>query len=130
MRSRLSASSIEKIRRLRTALTNQAHTVIGIRGKVMPFVRKSVVVTTKLSALSAAATQNAATDRSQSVRPVSVGQKNAATIPITDATVIQKPRRVIRGNAISLAPIWVGKKYVPKPAWGAQVKTTKTISEP
>ncbi len=89
---------------------NQAQTVTGSRGNVMPLARKSIVVTTKLSALSAAATQNTATDASQSVRPVSGGQKNAATMPNTDATVSQKPRRVRRGNAISLAPICVGKK--------------------
>src|ERR1700722_17157135 len=129
-KSALAASSMEKMRRLKTALMNQAQTVIGIRGKVMPFVRRSMVVTTKLRAFNVAATQNTRTEASHSVRPVSGAQKKAATIPTTAETGSQNPRRVSRGNAISLAPICVGKKYVPNPACGAQVRTTKTMSEP
>src|ERR1700761_3913776 len=104
------ASSMEKIKRLRMALINQAQTVMGRRGRVMPLARKSMAVTAKLRALSKAPTEKTETTASQSVRPVAGGQENAATIPATDAAVSQKPRRVSRGKAISVAPICVGRK--------------------
>src|SRR5271155_560002 len=58
-----------KINTLRMALMNQAQTVRGMRGKVMPLARKSSVVTVKLSAVSSAARQKSATLAVQNVSP-------------------------------------------------------------
>src|SRR5215472_9504890 len=58
-----------KTNRPRIALMNQAHTVSGSRGSVIPFARRSMVVTAKFSALPAHAAQNAATLALHSVIP-------------------------------------------------------------
>src|SRR5881275_1029284 len=56
-----------KIKAPRMALMNQAQTVSGNRGRVMPGARRSMVVTLKLSALSSDAAQKMATLTIQSV---------------------------------------------------------------
>ena len=54
----------------RIALINHAHTVSGRRGSVIPFARRSIVVTAKLSALQRAAAQKTDTLATQSMIPV------------------------------------------------------------
>ena len=58
-----------KINMLRMALMNQAQTVSGMRGRVMPLARRSSVVTMKLSEVSSAAKQKSATLAVQIVKP-------------------------------------------------------------
>ncbi len=92
------------------ALMNQAHTVSGSRGKVIPLARSSMVVTLKLSALSRDAAQKMATLRIQIVIPRSGAIRKAAVIPMSEAAVAQNESRFSAGNAISRAPIWSGRK--------------------
>src|SRR5215467_13344207 len=64
------AKRMLKIRRLRIALTNQAHTVSGSRGRVIPRARKSRVVTVKFSAVQSEAPQKTDTLTIQNVIPI------------------------------------------------------------
>jgi len=61
------ASRMLKISKPRMALMNQAQTVKGSRGSVIPWARRSMVVTLKLSALRSEAPQKMATLTIQSV---------------------------------------------------------------
>src|SRR5260370_33363382 len=63
------ASRMLKISIPRMALMNQAQTVNGSRGRVIPWARRSIVVTLKLSALRRDAAQKMATLTIQSVIP-------------------------------------------------------------
>ena len=119
-----------KISKLKIALINHAHTVRGIRGSVMPVVREWITVTQKFSAVRRAAPQNSATLAIHKTTPVAGGRKNAAVIPTSEATVAQNPNELNEGNARSRAPICTGNKKLPNPAWGAAVRTMKTMSEP
>src|SRR5271163_955511 len=96
-----------KINKLRMALMNQAHTVMGRRGRVIPFARKSMVVTLKFRAFTSADAQKRATLEIQRLSPVSGERKNAAVTPIGESTVPQKASRLRVGKAISRAPIWM-----------------------
>ena len=58
-----------KINMPRMALMNQAQTVTGMRGSVMPLARRSSVVTVKLIEVSSAAKQKSATLAVQIVKP-------------------------------------------------------------
>src|SRR6266851_7938182 len=99
-----------KISMPRIALMNQAHTVKGSRGRVIPWARKSMVVTLKLSALRRDAEQKIATLTSQSVIPDWEEIKNAPVMPRNEATVAQNAKRFSVGKAISRAPICSGRK--------------------
>src|ERR1700738_4138326 len=99
-----------KINKLRMALINQAQTVMGRRGKVMPWARMSIVVTLKLRALASAAAQNSAMAAIHTVKPVSGGRRKAVVTPTREATVTQNASRLMVGKAMSLAPIWMGSK--------------------
>ena len=89
---------------------NQAHTVKGSRGSVMPLTRRSMVVTLKLSALRRDAAQKRATPTIQSAIPDCGEIKNAPVRPTNEAIVTHKARRFSAGKAISRAPICSGKK--------------------
>src|SRR5215471_1501399 len=104
------AKRMLKIRRLRIALTNQAQTVSGSRGRVIPCARKSRVVTVKFSAVQREAPQNTDTQTIQSVIPVSGASKNAVVIPNNETTVAHKQQRLSTGKAISGAPICSGSR--------------------
>src|SRR6266851_3816623 len=99
-----------KINMPRMALMNQAQTVKGSRGRVMPWARKSMVVTPKLSALRREAAQKMATLKIQRVIPERGEIKNAPVMPRNEATVAQNARRLRVGKAISRAPICSGRK--------------------
>ena len=115
---------------LKMALTNHAHTVTGMRGKVMPLARNSIVVVMKLSALHNAASEKRAALASHRLIPFDSGKKKDAVIPTKEPAVIQKESRFNEGNAISAAPICRGRRKLPKPNCGAAVSTKKTIREP
>src|SRR5258708_27034977 len=104
------ASRMLKINAPRMALMNQAQTVSGRRGRVMPRARRSMVVTLKLSALSRDAAQKIATLTIQSVMAGRGGMKNVEVKPRSEATVAQKAKRFSVGKAISRAPICSGRK--------------------
>src|SRR5437879_3393806 len=104
------ASRILKINAPRIALLNQAQTVSGSRGSVMPGARRSIVVTLKLSALRREAAQKMATLTIQSVMADCGERKNVAVMPKSEATVSQNARRFSVGKAISRAPICSGRK--------------------
>src|ERR1700730_5859773 len=99
-----------KINKLRMALMNHAQTVIGRRGRVMPFARRSMVVTLKFSALARAAAQNRAMLAIQRVTPVCGGRRKAVVMPMREATESQKASRFRVGKAMSGAPIWMGRR--------------------
>src|SRR6266478_3029938 len=104
------ASRMLKISMPRMALMNQAQTVSGNRGRVIPGARKSIVVTLKLSALRRDAAQKMATLTIQSVMAGRGGMKNVEVRPRSEATVAQNARRFSVGKAISRAPICSGRK--------------------
>src|SRR6266404_1197259 len=99
-----------KINAPRMALMNQAQTVSGNRGRVMPGARRSMVVTLKLSALRRDAAQKMATLTIQRVMAGRGGIKNVVVRPRSEATVAQNARRFSVGKAISRAPICSGRK--------------------
>src|SRR5713226_8976006 len=94
-----------KINIPRMALMNQAQTVKGSRGRVMPWVRRSMVVTLKLSALRRDAAQKMATLTIQSVMPDCGKRKNVVVRPTSEATVAHNARRFSVGKAISRADL-------------------------
>ena len=104
------ASRTLKISMLKIALRNHAQTVTGMRGKVMPFARSSIVVVVKLSALNSAASEKRAALASHRLIPFASGKKNDAVIPTKEPTVIQNESRFNDGNAISSAPICSGRR--------------------
>src|SRR6266478_9785313 len=87
------ASRILKIRKPRMALMNQAQTVSGSRGSVIPCARKSMVVTLKLSALSSEAAQKTLTLTIHSVMAGCGEMKNVAVRPKSEADVAQNASR-------------------------------------
>src|SRR5205814_1340520 len=93
-----------KIKAPRMALMNQAQTVSGNRGRVMPGARRSMVVTLKLSALSRDVAQKMAMLTIQSVMAGRGEMTNVAVMPKSEATVSQNARRFSVGKAISRAP--------------------------
>src|ERR1700730_10641511 len=99
-----------KINKLRMALMNQAQTVIGSRGRVIPFARRSMVVTLKLRALARAAVQKSATLAIQRVMPDCGARKKDVVTPSREVTVTQNASRLIVGKAMSLAPICIGRR--------------------
>jgi hypothetical protein len=92
------------------ALRNHAQTVSGSRGSVIPSVRKSIVVTVKLSAVHNEAAQKTATLASQSEIPDCISIRNATVMPKRETAVAQKQRRFSAGNAIFHAPICSGRR--------------------
>src|SRR6266478_9457114 len=104
------ASRMLKISKPRMALMNQAQTVSGSRGRVIPRARKSMVVTLKLSALRRDAAQKIATLTIHSVMADCGEIKNVAVKPKSEATVAQNESRFSVGKAISRAPICSGRK--------------------
>src|SRR5271165_649500 len=104
------ASKILKIRMLKMALMNHAHTVTGKRGSVMPFARRSIAVTLKLMATSRDARQNIATLATHNLTPCPGAKKNDAVIPATAATVNHNAAKFSFGNAVSRAPICSGSR--------------------
>src|SRR6266446_1189618 len=99
-----------KISAPRMALMNQAQTVNGRRGRVMPWARRSIVVTLKLSALRRDAAQKMATLTIQSVMAGWGEKKNVVVMPKSETAVSQNARRFSSGKAISRAPICRGRK--------------------
>src|SRR6266849_1065646 len=99
-----------KINKPRMALMNQAHTVSGSRGRVIPRPRRSMVVTLKLSAWSRDAAQEIATLTIHGVMADCGEIKNVAVKPKSEATVAQNASRFSVGKAISRAPICSGRK--------------------
>ena len=99
-----------KINVLRIPLMNQAQTVSGSRGRVMPRARRSMVVTLKLMPLQREAREKSATLAVQRVMPVSGAARNAMVRPMSEAAVAQKESRFSLGKAISRAPICSGRK--------------------
>jgi hypothetical protein len=99
-----------KISMPKMALRNQAQTVKGRRGSVMPWARRSMVVTLKLSALQSDAAQKMATLTIHSVMAACAEMKNVVVKPTSEATVAQSARRFSVGKAISRAPICSGRK--------------------
>src|SRR6266852_5597044 len=99
-----------KINNPRMALMKHAQTVKGSRGKVIPWARKSMVLTLKLSALSSDAAQKMATLTIHSVMAGCGDMKNVAVRPKSEATVAQNASRFSVGKAISRAPICSGRK--------------------
>src|SRR5260370_39728491 len=79
-----------KINKPRMALMNQAQTVSGNRGSVMPGARRSEAVTLKLSALRRDAAQKMATLTIHSGMAGCVAMKNVAVIAETRSIVHQK----------------------------------------
>src|SRR4029077_17878756 len=75
-----------KINAPRMALMNQAQTVKGRRGRVMPWARRSMLGTLKLSALRRDAAQKMATLTIQSVMAGCGGIKNVVVRPRSEAT--------------------------------------------
>src|SRR5713101_2710942 len=109
-KQRHAARRMLKINIPRTALMNQAQTVIGSRGRVIPGARRSMVVTVKFNAVRRDAAQKIATLTSQSVMPEVGAVRKAIVMPKSEATVAQKESRFSKGKAISRAPIWRGRK--------------------
>src|SRR5258708_6767233 len=105
-----------KINKLKMALMNQAQTVMGRRGRVIPFARKSMVVTLKLRAFASPAAQKRAMLAIQTVMPTWGARKKGVVIPSRDATVTQNASKLMLGKAMSLAPIWIGRRQLPNPA--------------
>src|SRR5258708_34207268 len=99
-----------KISEPKIAVRNHAHAGRGMRGRVIPFVRRSMAVTLKFNALNSDATQKSDTLTTHNFKPDSAGRKNAVVIPSSEATVAQNDSRFSVGNAISRAPICSGKK--------------------
>src|SRR5208283_641578 len=124
------ASRTLKISMLRMALMNQAHTVTGMRGRVIPFARISIVVVVKFKELNNAAREKTAALASHRLIPLFNGKKKEVAIPNREPTVIQNESKFSEGKAISSAPICNGRRKFPKPSCGAAVSTKKTISEP
>ena len=56
--------------------------------------------------------------------------KNAVTSTRNASSVIQNDVMLMRGNAMSAAPTWIGSKKLPKPANGAVVSTKNTMIVP
>src|ERR1700676_3809973 len=128
--AQIPARSTLKINRLRMALISQAQTVMGRRGRVRPGARSSMVVMVKFNALKRAEREKIAALMSQMFSPVLAGRKTEAVMPRKETKVSHKENRLRDGKAISEAPICEGRKQLPKPSWGAAVKTKKTMSEP
>src|SRR5579859_4687692 len=101
----LEADKTLKISRLRIAVRNHAHTVIGSRGIVIPRARCSITVTLRFSAAKTIPIEKHTTPSSQIVAPAAGVKKTEAVIPASAAAVIQKETPLNRGNAISRAPI-------------------------
>src|SRR5439155_19165334 len=125
-RQRQTASKLPKINIPKIPLTHQAHTVTGNRGKVIPFARKSITVTARLTATRSEAAQNTATLEIQTVIAAAGVSKNAVTMPNREIAIAQNASALSFGKATSRAPICDGNKYVAKPACGAVVNTMKT----
>src|SRR5260370_35927259 len=103
-------SRMLKISAPRMALMNQAQTVSGRRGRVMPGARRSIVVTLKLSAFKRDATQKMATLTIQSVMAGRGGMKKVEVRPRSDARVAQNGKGVSVVKANSGGPVCSGGK--------------------
>src|SRR5689334_18669644 len=99
-----------KINMLRMALMNQAQTVSGMRGRVMPLARRSRTLTAKLIDVRSAARQKRETLAVQRVNPALTEMKKDTVIPRNESAVVQNEIRLSRGNATSQAPICAGRK--------------------
>jgi hypothetical protein len=119
-----------KMSKLRIALMNQAQTVMGMFGRVIPSVRSCKVVVVKLTALSRAESAKIDALTSQRLMPAAVATNEDVMIPSQEATIIQKERRLSEGKAISRAPICSGRRKLPKASCGAAVSTKKIINDP
>src|SRR5258708_24377273 len=82
-----------KISEPKIAVRNHAHTVRGMRGRDIPFVRRSLTVTLKFNALNSDATQKSATLTTHNFKPDSAGRKNALLLPTIEATVAHNDMR-------------------------------------
>ena len=92
------ANRMLKINKLRMALRNQAQTVTGRRGRVMPVARRSMVVTLKFRALARAAAQKSATLTIQRVMPACGTRKKAVVISKKRGYGEPKREQVKRGE--------------------------------
>src|SRR5215470_5860168 len=113
---------------------NHAQVQSGMRISVMPLARRSSVVAIKFSAPKSEAMQNSAIETPQQLAPHSMpgpaslpmalsgvysvqpaiggpsGITNASISTTHAANVVQNDIMLKRGNAISSAPIWIGRK--------------------
>ena len=136
------------------AVTSQVQQVSGIRISLMPLQRRSTMVAMKLMAPISDAPQKMAMLTIQRVwpkpspgpvtgpAPLSGGYavqpergappctKKAATITTSARKVVQKDIMFSTGNAMSSAPIWIGRIKLPKPLCGTVVSTKKTMMVP
>src|SRR5258708_40021762 len=143
MRSRQAGRRTAKASKPMHEVMNQAQVQMGMRIKVMPLVRRSSVVAMKLREPRSWPMQKRPMEMAQRFcpqprpGPASLptalsgayavqpeiggpsGMKNARTRTTKAASVGQKDIMLKRGNAISSAPIWMGRKKFPKPAKGA-----------
>jgi hypothetical protein len=103
-----------KISPPRIVLMNQAQTVKGKRGRVMPWARRSITVMVKMRALSRDAAQKMPTLTIQRVMAGWGGKKNVAVRPKSEATVSQNAKRFSAGKAISRAPMLQKTKELEK----------------
>src|SRR5260370_18681947 len=94
-----------KINAARMALMNQAQTVSGRRGRVMPGARRSMVGTLKLSALGREAAQKMATLTIQREIAVWGERKYVVVRQKRDATAPQHESALLVVNNISRPPI-------------------------
>src|SRR5216683_2874361 len=133
---------------------NHAHAVRGRRIRLMPFTRRSRVVVMKFKEPSNCPTQKIAIEAAQRttprpwpgpdtdptalsgaycVHPPRVGPsptKNDEIKTRKATKVTQKDIILKRGNGISSAPTWIGRKKLPNAAKGAVVSTKKTMMVP
>src|ERR1700694_640686 len=133
---------------------NHPHALSGRRIKDIPLVRRSSVVVMKFNEPSNWPMQNSAMEHAQrtwpspspgpalaptalsgayEVQPAMVGPSLTKNdkISTTKATnVIQKDIMLKRGNGMSSAPTWMGRKKLPNAAKGAVVSTKKTMIVP
>src|SRR5579864_9292660 len=132
--SRQAGNKTAKASRLMHEVMNHAQVEMGILERVMPLVRRSSVVAMKFNEPSKEAMQKTKIDRPQSVwprpspGPASAptalsgayavhpeiggpsGTKKAVTRMQNARKVVQNDIMLKRGNAMSSAPIWIGRK--------------------
>src|SRR5580704_6209266 len=133
---------------------NHAHAVMGRRMRLMPLTRRSSVVVMKFNEPNNWPTQNSAMEIIQRTTPRPCPGPETAPTELSGAYWVQPPRVgpsprknddirttkatnvtqndiiLNRGNGMSSAPTWIGRKKFPKAAKGAVVSTKKTLIVP
>src|SRR5580700_2070255 len=99
-----------KASKLMHEVMNHAQVQSGIRIKVMPLARRSRVVAMKFSAPSNEAAQKMAIDNPQQLAPHCMPGPASLPTALSGAYVVQNDIMLKRGNAMSSAPIWIGRK--------------------